>query len=151
MTYQLSKKSLSKLEGLDERLIKVVCRAIEYTDIDFGVVQGLRTEEEQKALFKKGASKTMKSKHLEGNAVDLMAYIGGRGCWELDMYDNIAEAIKKAAIEEEVAIRWGGAWTVLDIRLWNQSMAKANMSYVKTRLHEGKRPFIDAPHFELMD
>lgn len=149
MTYQLSQRSLSRLEGVDERLIKVVCRAIEITDTDFGVIQGLRTIEEQKALVAKGASKTMKSKHLEGLAVDLMAFIDGRGCWELSVYDNIADAMKQAAIEEEVPIRWGAAWNIPDIREWEGTMEEAMNHYVDTRRSEGKRPFIDAPHFEL--
>jgi peptidoglycan LD-endopeptidase CwlK len=93
--YELSQRSLSKLEGVDDRLITVVCKAIQLTDVDFGVIQGLRTIEEQKALVAKGASKTMKSKHLDGLAVDLMAYIDGRGSWELNVYDNIANACVK--------------------------------------------------------
>lgn len=149
--YQLSQRSLDKLEGVDERLVKIVCRAIELTDIDFGVIQGLRTEEEQKALVAKGASKTMKSKHLEGKAVDLMAYVDGRGCWELAVYDNIADAMQQAATEEGVQIRWGAAWNIADIREWDGTMEEAMNHYVDTRRSEGKRPFIDAPHFELMD
>lgn len=149
--YQLSQRSLDKLEGVDERLVKIVCRAIELTDIDFGVIQGLRTEEEQKALVAKGASKTMKSKHLEGKAVDLMAYVEGRGCWELSVYDNIADAMQQAATEEGVQIRWGAAWNIADIREWDGTMEEAMNHYVDTRRSEGKRPFIDAPHFELMD
>lgn len=149
--YQLSQRSLDKLEGVDDRLVKIVCRAIELTDIDFGVIQGLRTEEEQKALVAKGASKTMKSKHLEGKAVDLMAYVEGRGCWELSVYDNIADAMQQAATEEGVQIRWGAAWNIADIREWDGTMEEAMNHYVDTRRSEGKRPFIDAPHFELMD
>jgi len=149
--YQLSQRSMERLEGVDERLIKIVCRAIEITDTDFGVVQGLRTEEEQKALVAKGASKTMKSKHLEGRAVDLMAFVDGRGCWELSVYDNIAEAVQQAATEEGVQIRWGAAWNISDIREWDGTMEEAMNYYVDTRRSEGKRPFIDAPHFELMD
>ena len=151
MTFKLSKRSKDRLEGVDERLVQVVERAIELTDIDFGVICGLRTEEEQAELVASGASKTMKSKHIDGHAVDLMAYTkDGRACWEISVYDNIAEAVRTAAIELEVPIRWGGAWTVSDIREWRQSMAKANMEYINTRRHEGKRPFIDGPHFELM-
>jgi peptidoglycan L-alanyl-D-glutamate endopeptidase CwlK len=150
MSFKLSQRSLDKLEGVDERLVNVVKRAIELTDTDFGVICGLRTEEEQRALVEKGASKTMKSKHLEGNAVDLMAYVGGRGCWELSVYDNIAEAVQQAASEQDVAIRWGAAWNVSDIREWDGTMEEAMNYYVDTRRAEGKRPFIDAPHFELV-
>ena len=65
MTYKLSKRSLDKLEGLDERLIAVVNSAIHRSKIDFGVICGMRTLEEQRALVEKGASQTMKSKHLD--------------------------------------------------------------------------------------
>lgn len=148
--FELSQRSLSRLEGVDNRLVKIVCRAIKITDTDFGVVQGLRTLEEQKALVEKGASQTMKSKHLDGIAVDLMAYVGGRGCWELSVYDNIAEAMQQAATEEGVAMRWGAAWNISDIRAWDGTMEEAMNHYVDTRRSEGRRPFIDAPHFELM-
>ena len=62
--YKLSKRSLDKLEGLDPRLVAVVKSAIHRTKIDFGVICGMRTMEEQKALVASGASQTMKSKHL---------------------------------------------------------------------------------------
>ena len=136
--------------GVEPELKEVVYEAIKVTKIDFGVIEGLRTEEKQKQLVESGASQTMKSKHLEGRAVDLMAYIGGRGSWELNVYDEIADAMKEAAIKVDVAVRWGAAWTVTDIREWEGTMVDAMNSYIDTRRSEGRRPFIDAPHFELM-
>ncbi len=136
--------------GVEPELKEVVYEAIKVTKIDFGVIEGLRTEEKQKQLVESGASQTMKSKHLEGRAVDLMAYIGGRGSWELNVYDEIADAMKQAAIKVDVAVRWGAAWTVTDIREWKDTMEEAMNSYVDTRRSQGRRPFIDAPHFELM-
>ena len=150
MAYKLSTRSREKLIGIDSKLKEVVCLAITYTKIDFGVIEGLRTENRQRALVESGASKTMKSKHLDGRAVDLMAYVDGRGCWELNVYDEVADAMKRAAIEVDVAVRWGAAWTVTDIREWNGTMEEAMNSYVDTRRGQGRRPFIDAPHFELM-
>ena len=148
--FELSQRSLGRLEGVDEQLVKVVCRAIQITEVDFGVIQGLRTEEEQAALVKSGASQTMKSKHLEGRAVDLMAYLNGRGSWELNVYDEVANAMQQAATENGVAIRWGAAWNIPDIREWDGTMEEAMNFYVDTRRKEGRRPFIDAPHFELV-
>ena len=136
--------------GVEPELKEVVYEAIKVTKIDFGVIEGLRTEEKQKQLVESGASQTMKSKHLEGRAVDLMAYIGGRGSWELNVYDEIADAMKEAAVKVEVAGRWGAAWTVTDIREWEGTMEDAMNSYIDTRRSQGRRPFIDAPHFELM-
>tara|TARA_R100000656_G_scaffold112887_1_gene85106 strand:+ start:297 stop:749 length:453 start_codon:yes stop_codon:yes gene_type:complete len=149
MSYILSERSRGNLMRVDKRLVDVVKTAIQVTTVDFGVIQGIRTVEEQKILVEKGASRTMKSKHIEGLAVDLMAYINGRGSWELNLYDNIADAMKKAALENEVAIRWGAAWHMPDIRKWGSSMEEAMNNYIDLRRSEGKRPFIDAPHFEL--
>ena len=150
MAFKLSTRSQGKLIGVDSELKEIVSLAITYTKIDFGVIEGVRTVAQQKALVESGASQTMKSKHLEGRAVDLMAYVNGRGCWELNVYDDIADAMKRAAIEIDVAVRWGAAWTVTDIREWNGTMEEAMNSYIDTRRSQGRRPFIDAPHFELM-
>ena len=150
MAFKFSTRSQEKLIGVDSELKEIVSLAITYTKIDFGVIEGIRTVAQQKALVESGASQTMDSKHLEGRAVDLMAYVDGRGCWELNVYDDIADAMKRAAIEIDVAVRWGAAWTVTDIREWNGTMEEAMNSYVDTRRGQGRRPFIDAPHFELM-
>ena len=149
MTFKLSQRSLDKLEGVDEQLVATVKLAIAVTKIDFGVICGLRTMEEQRALVEKGASQTMRSKHLEGKAVDLMAYIGSRGSWELNLYDDIANAMKEAAIETGAVICWGAAWHIPDIRQYKGSMEDAMNEYIDLRRSEGKRPFIDGPHFQI--
>ena len=148
--FKLSRRSLDRLEGVNDDLVAVVRFAINATKTDFGVIQGLRTIEQQKELVAKGASQTMKSKHLDGNAVDLMAYINGRGSWELNLYDDIADAMKEGAEAAGVAVRWGAAWHIPDIRKWNGTMEEAMNEYVDLRRSEGRRPFIDGPHFELM-
>ena len=61
MSFKLSSRSLGRLDGVDEKLSNIVKRAIEYTTVDFGVIQGLRSVEEQKELVARGLSKTMKS------------------------------------------------------------------------------------------
>lgn len=149
MSFKLSNKSLARLEGVKPKLIQVVQTAIEITSVDFGVTQGLRTHEEQRKLVASGASQTMKSKHLTGDAVDVVAYVGPRISWELNLYDNIADAFKAAAIEHDVKMRWGAAWHIPDIRDWDGTMQDAMMEYVDLRRSQGRRPFIDGPHFEL--
>lgn len=151
MSFQLSTRSLERLQGVDDRLIQVVRKAIGYTKVDFGVVEGLRTPQRQIELFNSGASQIRDGgKHVEGKAVDLMAYLGDRGSWELNLYDEIADAVKQAAIEVNVAVRWGAAWNIDDIRLWRGTMEEAMNYYIDSRRKLNKRPFIDAPHFELV-
>ena len=150
MSFRLSERSMSMLQGVDEQLVATVKLAILLTKTDFGVICGIRTMEEQRALFEKGASKTMRSKHLEGKAVDLMAYIGSRASWELNLYDDIADAMKQAATETGAVLRWGAAWHVPDIRKYDGTMEDAMNGYVDLRRSQGKRPFIDGPHFEIV-
>tara|TARA_R110000868_G_scaffold232992_1_gene486723 strand:- start:1515 stop:1970 length:456 start_codon:yes stop_codon:yes gene_type:complete len=150
MTYKLGKGSLSKLEGIDERMIAVVNYAITVTKQDFSVICGMRTIEEQKVLVAKGASQTMKSKHIDGLAVDLMAYVNG-GRWELNLYDEIADAMSEGAREVDVPIIWGAAWSVPNIARYSEgNMEDAMNSYIDLRRSQGRRPFIDGPHFELV-
>lgn len=149
MGYKLGTGSLSRLEGVNDDLVTVVKYAIGVTKQDFSVICGLRTLDEQKALVAKGASQTMKSKHIDGNAVDLMAYCAGDR-WELNLYDEIADAMKEAAEATGVKLRWGAAWTINDLSAWEGTAENAMNSYIDIRRSQGRRPFIDAPHFELM-
>ena len=149
MGYKLGKRSLSRLESVNESLVTVVKYAIGVTKQDFSVICGMRTFSEQQELVRKGASQTMKSKHLDGNAVDLMAYCNG-GRWELNLYDEIADAMKEGAASCDVKLRWGAAWTIDDIGEFEGTAENAMNSYIDTRRSQSRRPFIDAPHFELM-
>lgn len=151
MAFKLSKRSLDKLTGVNPVLVAVVHRAIELTKVDFAVVDGVRTPEKQLEYFNKGVSQiAVGGTHVEGRAVDLMAYVGSRGSWELNLYDEIADAMKAAALERGVKIRWGGAWNVPDIAKWPKTMEEAMHHYIDARRKMGQRPFIDAPHFELV-
>lgn len=110
MDFRLSERSIRKLEGVHPDLVKVVKRAIDITEVDFAVTEGLRTKKRQEELVKLGASKTMKSRHLTGHAVDLAAVIGSEIRWDWPLYYKIADAIKKSANELKVPIEWGGDW-----------------------------------------
>ena len=149
MGYKLGNRSKERLEGVDASMQTVVRSAITITEQDFSVICGLRTRKEQEALVAKGASQTMKSKHLDGDAVDLMAYVDG-GRWELNLYDEIADAMKTSAKELGVKIRWGAAWYIDDFGAYEGTAEEAMNEYIDLRRSQGRRPFIDAPHFELM-
>ena len=127
MTYTLGKRSLERLVGVHPDLVRVVKRAIELTDHDFSVIEGLRTIETQRAYVAKGASKTMNSRHLTGHAVDLYP-VGRPTPW--DKCPVVAAAMLAAAVELDVAIRWGGDW---------------NMNG-----DSRDEKFYDGPHFELL-
>jgi len=108
MSFSLSERSKINLEGVDIRLVRIVEQAIKETAIDFTVTEGLRTPERQQQLVNDGYSQTMKSKHLTGHAVDLVAIVNGKVSWDKEHYPEIARAMKKAASDQQVKIRWGG-------------------------------------------
>ena len=153
--FKLSQRSLDKLDGVHPDMVAVVKRAIELTDVDFGVTYGVRTLAEQEELYNSGRSQTMKSKHLiqddgYSHAVDLVAYFGSNVSWELNVYDNICDAMATAAEELEVPIKWVAAWSEGDIRYYDDTAEDAMNAYIDLRRSQGRRPFIDAPHFEKM-
>ena len=154
MAFHLSKKSYRKLEGVNPKLVETVEEAIKLTKVDFGVIYGVRTLDAQKKLYEAGRSQTMRSKHLlqeddTSHAVDLMAYDGKKPCWELNLYDDIADAMLMAANQTGAKIRWGAAWHIDDITTWDSTMEDAMNAYIDLRRSQGRRPFIDGPHFEL--
>jgi len=110
MSYALSALSRKHLTGVHPDLVRVVERAITLTDTDFRVLEGRRTRARQQQLVTAGASKTLKSRHLTGHAVDLGALVGGKIRWDWPLYHRISKAMKAAAIELGVAVVWGGDW-----------------------------------------
>ena len=110
--FKLSQRSLDRLKGVDANLVKVVKRAIQISQYDFMVVEGLRSKETQAEYVKKGVSKTMNSYHLTGHAVDLAPLENGAIDWnnKKGQFDAVAKAVKQAAKELNVQIEWGGDW-----------------------------------------
>lgn len=145
-----SKRSKEKFKGVHPDLVKVFERAIKITKQDFSITQGVRTLTEQRKLVAQKKSQTLNSMHLVqqdgyGHAVDVVPYPVD---WELEKFYPIAEAVKKAAEELGIKVRWGGAWILLN----NQTLTPKQLveEYSKARRRVGNKVFIDAPHFEIL-
>lgn len=145
----LNQTSLNRLKGVKTNLIKVVALASQFTKQPFMITEGLRTYARQEELVKSGASKTLNSKHLTGDAVDLAPLVNGKISWEQKDFYPLAEAMRRAATTLNIDIRWGGAWAVL-----NYTGAKTPKSlideYGAKKRAAKQSPFIDCPHFELV-
>lgn len=123
--YYLSMTSLSRLNDVDTKLIKIFKEAIKQAPYDFGIASGFRTTAEQKKLYSYGRYEPYKNKsivtyadgvnrksyHQTGNAVDIYAYINGRANWEIKYYEPIARHIIAVAKEQGINLQWGGDWT----------------------------------------
>lgn len=110
MAITLGQRSLSRLEGVHPDLVRVVKKAAAMSDLDFTVLEGLRALERQKQLMASGATRTMKSRHLTGHAVDLAPMVGSEVRWDWPLYNKLAPIVKAAAAAENVVIEWGGDW-----------------------------------------
>ncbi|WP_027854686.1 M15 family metallopeptidase [Marinobacterium litorale] len=124
--YRFSQRSIERMNGVHPELVLIASRALMYSEVDFGVTEGLRTESRQRELVEAGKSQTMKSRHLTGDALDVAAYVDGQLTWDWDKYEEIARAFKRAAEELGIAIEWGGDWRTLKDgphfqRAWNGS------------------------------
>lgn len=125
---RLGPTSRQRLATVNPTLQAVVQRAFETVPFDVTVIEGIRSKERQAQLVKQGASKTMNSKHLTGNAVDLAPYPVD---WNnKERFNTLAAHVLAAAKELGVKVRWGGDW--------NQ-----NGDWKDER-------FYDGPHFELL-
>lgn len=113
MGFALSARSLNRLEGVHPRLVALAREAIALSPVDFMVTEGLRTKARQAALVKAGASRTWRSRHLTGHAIDVAALVDGQVRWDWPLYPRIAAALKAAAARQGTAIVWGGDWPTL--------------------------------------
>jgi peptidoglycan L-alanyl-D-glutamate endopeptidase CwlK len=136
--FSFGSKSESKLVGVHPRLVKVVRAALKTGIIDFSVVDGVRTIEEQRQYVETGVSKTMQSKHLKqadgySHAVDLYP-VGLSPSWaksvkEIARFGLLAGVMLSVAQEEDETLTWGADWN----------------GDGQTTDHS----FFDAPHFQI--
>ncbi len=107
MTFKFGKRSRENLAGIDSDLVLVAEQAILITEIDFVVFEGRRTLQRQRELYAAGASRTLNSYHLTGDAMDLVPIFEGKVSWRESLFFPLAEAVKQAQIDVGVKITWG--------------------------------------------
>ena len=141
-------RSKRLLKDVDKNIQQLAKRALLLSEVDFGVICGMRTKSEQRLLVASGASKIMNSKHLTGDAMDILTYLGSRGSYDSRLYFKVAEAVKTASIELGIPVRWGGCWKNIGVKGANLDEYVAE--YVARKITQGKTPFLDFGHFELI-
>lgn len=148
-TYRLSTKSKTKLQGVHPLLNLLVREAIKDCKVDFTVLEGLRTIQTQRAYLKRGVTWTLNSKHLSGNAIDLVPIDPAtkRLSWaKTELFDDIHVAMDKAIEKYNVkgVVRNGKELWGKDLAHWQISehgFDARNMFSGKTflRLTKGKK------------
>lgn len=100
-------RSKERLRGVDTRLRNVLNEVVKFYDIT--ILEGMRTEDRQRELVAKGASQTMKSKHIDGKAVDIAPYPVPD--WKnKDQFVYMAGRVMQEADNQKIPVRWGGNW-----------------------------------------
>jgi len=145
MPFKFSKFSLKNLEGVNPKLVDAANQAIAISTVDFAITEGLRTLDRQKKLLADGFSKTLNSKHLTGEAIDVIALEAGKAK-NIDIYYYICIADAFAKLSDTVKIKWGGSWRVLDKDI---KVVAQYDNYLAGCAVSNKRPFVDGMHFEL--
>ena len=132
---ELNERSKQMLKGVHPDLVRVILRAALNTpdgpeEDSWVITEGPRTLERQKQLFASGASLTMNSRHLKGDAVDLAIWEDrdhdkvvdvDELSWKFPKYKALSEIVLAAAKELNIPVVWGGSW----------------------------KSIVDGPHFEL--
>lgn len=103
---RFGKKSIANLRGVNIKLVNVLNQAIKH--FDFSVIEGMRSLETQTQYVADGVSKTLKSKHLEGKAVDIAPYPIDYDDEERFVY--LGGFILGVASQLGVKLRWGLDW-----------------------------------------
>lgn len=147
--YFLTEQSEEMLTQIQPELAEVVRRAVAISDIEMQVLHGRRSLKQQDEFFKKGATEGITSPHLYGYAVDLVALVEGRMCFETEVYDEVANCMKYAGQDLNTPIRWGGAWHCPNLCNFNGLLDELQMSYIDICRERDVRPRLDVNHFEL--
>ena len=148
--YRLGSRSIQELTGVKDELVTLASLGILHTPVDFTVFDGLRTQEEQQELFNIGASHVLKSKHMTGDAIDLVPWIGGKARWEQTACERIAKTIWCLATLHNIKLRWGAVWDRPFLDLNPNELHKEIANYVHRQRDQGRGTFIDAVHYELL-
>ena len=107
---ELSKLSLERLEGVDERLKAIVIECAARCSFPFNVSEGVRTKEQQLEYVKQGKSRNKNSKHLTGKAVDLYPLSMDRKVVNWSRFEELADLMFQVASDQGTEIVWGGNW-----------------------------------------
>lgn len=113
--YVFSARSTSNLNEVRPALQAVASCSLQHSPVDFVVVDGGRTADEHKNNVAGGRSWIKRSKHQDGLAIDIAAYVDGKITYNPAPYYKIAEAFYYCSDALDTPITWGGEWRVQDL------------------------------------
>ncbi len=118
MQRQWDKVSTARLEGVHPDLRRLATAVLAQAPWPIRVTEGVRSLERQKQLVKIGASKTLKSRHLTGHAIDVVPYVDldrdgkieTEELYNKELFRKLIPIAKACAIQLEIPMTWGYDW-----------------------------------------
>lgn len=110
-----STRSTNNLHEVNPVLQEMAHCALQHTPVDFVVVDGGRTPEEHRNNLAAGRSWIKRSKHQDGLAIDVAAFVKGKVTYDPKPYYDIAQSFYYCSTIMAVPITWGGEWRVKDL------------------------------------
>lgn len=110
MPFMLTDADRGHLVGVDARLVQLAERLAEVSPIQFKITEGVRSLERQKALYADKKTKTLKSKHLIGHAIDVVPIVGGKVSWEWKHFTPLIRTAKKVSVQLGTPMKFGYDW-----------------------------------------
>lgn len=108
LTYE--KRNLATIDTLAPNTRAAALKLHDYAvknNIDILIYEGIRTLEQQKQNVARGASQTLKSYHIVGQAIDFVPVKNAKAVW--DGYGS-ADVLKFVAEAKRLGFEWGGDW-----------------------------------------
>jgi hypothetical protein len=146
--YPYGKRSSEFLDLVDEDLFDIFECVAEIMNTTI-LPSTIRTEEEQLEFFRTGKSRTLKSKHLEGKAVDAAPYPVD---WRIDkeLIDVVKDSLESGRFD---SIKFKDI--LENIKRWYEfvGIIKGVAEALDTPIRHGRdfKNFVDLPHTELKE
>lgn len=98
------------LVGVDARLVQLAERLADVSPIQFKITEGVRTKRRQHRLYAEKKTKTLRSKHLTGHAIDVAPVVQGKVSWEWKHFTPLIRTAKQVAADMGLAMKFGYDW-----------------------------------------
>ena len=116
-SFTFSPRSEACLKTLHPDLRRVARHAIKISRVDFTIISARRTIAEQRKLVAAGKSRTLRSRHLKGEALDFVPLdpTTGKGVFDRGLAIEVAAAFMDAGQALGCPVKWGACGKALKI------------------------------------
>lgn len=126
--FVFGKRSKKKLKNVNEVVKRVCKRALAESTVDFSVIDGFRTQEQQKEMYDKGVSEldgtNNISDHQTGMAIDVIPVLKGKNIWDTEDLEvrsawlEVYRAFMRAGMKEGAQLEFGLGYNISGGRDW---------------------------------